>query len=310
MIRSMTKQDIKTLQDIDKICFGTEHTRRQELMEAFINEGASLVYEEEGKVAGYIFNHILGSFAWFGTLGVHPDYRGKEIGKELVKEAISCFYDKFKVKNIGLVTMPYSGYNIGFYMKLGFKPKELALRLCKNIDMDSKSQITNSDIKVEIVDLHNETAYEEIRAEGRKISTYLYEGLDMSSELQIIRDSNMGTGFMVYEKNELVGFGGLRNKTVFNEESSCIHIRLLCLRDTVTSYKTVLNQVLNQLYEYGASKGYKQLFMDINTVYNDVCYYLLNEHNFKVDKSSLTLIMGDENFYNNINGLILFRTVS
>lgn len=310
MIRKMRLEDIEMVQEIDKICFQTENTRRSELLKAFVDDEASLVYEEDGRIAGYIFNHVLGSFAWFGTLGVHPEYRGREIGKKLVNEAINIFQNEYKVKNIGLVTMPYSGYNIGFYMKLGFKPKELAVRLCKTIDGNSIKENLKNNLEVKIIDMQNQNEYKHILSEAKKVSLSLYDGLDMSPELRIVRDSNMGMGFIVYEKNEIAGFGVLRNKTVFNEESNSTHIRLLCIKNTVRSYNRIIDAVLHKIYEYNTLNGYDQLFIDINTVNDDICNYLLNNHGFKIDKTSLTLIMGDENFYHNINGVILFRTVS
>ena len=310
MLRKMTVEDIPFIQIIDKLCFATENIRRFELMESFIDEKASLVYECDGKIAGYIFNHVLGSFAWFGTLGVHPDFRSKNIGKQLVNETINIFHNEFKVKNIGLVTMPYSSYNIGFYLNLGFKAKELALRLSKSIVALPVSKALSSIYEVKIIDIDNKLEFQQILALCSKISASLQEGLDMCPELYSISRSKMGTGFIVYRNQEAVGFGILRTKTVFDEESTSLSIKLLCLKASASPYETAIDEVLNSVYEYSSKKGYQQIFIDVNTVDSSICSHLLKHHGFKIDKPSLSLIMGEDNFYSNFNGLMLFKTVT
>jgi ribosomal protein S18 acetylase RimI-like enzyme len=310
MIRKMIKEDIPFVQIIDKLCFQTENIRRFELMEAFVDEKASLVYECDGKIAGYIFNHILGSFAWFGTLGVHTDFRSENIGKQLVNETINIFHKEYNVKNIGLVTMPYSSYNIGFYLNLGFKAEKLALRLTKRLENLPVNKTSPSEYEVKFIDIDNKTDFENLLTLCKNISNELYEGLDMSAELYLVKQSKMGTGFIVYKSLEAIGFGVLRNKTVFAEEVANPSIRLLCLKLSASPYESAIDQVLSSVYEYCSKKDYQQLSIEINTADSNICSYLLKNHGFKIDKPSVSLIMGDDDFYSDINGLMLFKTVT
>ncbi|MDP4177622.1 MAG: N-acetyltransferase [Bacillota bacterium] len=311
MIRKMKEADIEALRILDKLCFKTKTLRRIELMESFINENASLVYEHDGKIIGYIFNHVLGNFGWFGTFGVHPDYRSSHIGKRLINETINIFHNEFKVKNIGLVTMPDSAYNIGFYMNLGFKPERLSLRLCKDVNKDIFTEDESlKNFKIKFVDMKNEIEYKNIMTIAKEISENIYSGMDMSPELYQIEKNNMGTGFIVYEDKKPVGFGVLRNKNVFEVEDTYAHIKLLCLNSEVLSYKKAVDAVLCKTYEYAVSNGLSEIFIDINTFDYDLCSHLIKEHCFKIDRSSLTLIMGDLDFYSNMNGIVMFRTAT
>lgn len=311
MIRKMKAADIESLQILDKICFKTKAPRRCELMESFIHENASLVYEHNGEIVGYIFNHVLGNFAWFGTLGVHPDFRSSHIGKKLVKETINIFHNEFKTKNIGLVTMPESSYNIGFYMNLGFKPERLTLRLCKDVDKNILSEDESlKNFEVRLIDMKNEAEYNNIITIAKEISETLYPGMDMSPELQEIKRNNMGTGFIVYENKKPLGFGVLRDKNVLELENTYAHVKLLCLTSEVSSYKKALDAVLFKAYEYAASNGLNEILIDANTFDYDLCSHLIREHAFKIDKSSLTLIMGDLDFYSKMNGIVMFKTAT
>jgi len=310
MIRKMNENDIKEVQLIDKVCFKRSYTRRTEILKAFLIDNASLVYEDKGKVVGYIFNHILGDFAWFGTLGVDPNYRGSNIGKELVNKTIDMFRNEFNIKTIGIVTMPESCYNIGFYIKRGFTPRELALRLKRNLNSKTEISNINEKFKIEFIDGENEEQYEKIISNAKKISSSLYEGLDMSSEIDIAYKSKTGTSFIIYENNKVIGFAILRFKSVFDEEDNSVHIRLICIKNTVSPYIEILDAVLNEIYKYSYDGGFSNVFIDVNTLNANICSHLLKNHYFQVDKSSVTLLIGNENFYSEINGLMLFRTVT
>ena len=306
MIRKMKIEDINSVQQIDKISFGNSNIRRFELFRSYIEvDNCSLVYEEEDIVVGYIFNHLHGNFAWFGTLGVDPDFKGKGIGKNLVKATIEMFHNKYEIKNIGLVTMPQSANNMGFYIGLGFIPKEMTLRLSKFLEEPDLRRKVNSDLRVDLVDVNNE-----VIRNAKKISNGLYEGLDMSSELKKINNNKMGTVFNVYQENQLIGFGILRNKSVFEEEENTLSIKLVCIKANISSYHEVMNAILSSAYKYCAENQLMQVIIDVSTIDYKLCAYLFKEHGFKVEKTSVTLIMGDESFYSSIKGLMCFKTVT
>lgn len=311
MIRKMKIEDISEVQEIDRISFKNDYSRRFELFKSYIEvDGCSLVYEEDKKIVGYIFNHLSGSFAWFGTLGVHPEHKGKGIGKDLVKATVEMFKSQYKINNIGLVTMPQSGYNIGFYMGLGFIPKEMTLRLSKFLEEPDLRRVVKDSLRVDLVDMDNENEYRGVVRNAKKISGGLYEGLDMSSEIKKIKSSDMGVAFNVYEENRLIGFGVLRRKSIFEEEGNTLNIRLVCLKSNVVSYNEAMNAILSTAYKYCAENELMQVTIDVSTLDHKLCSYLFKQHNFRVEKTSVTLIMGDESFYSSINGLMCFKTVT
>ena len=63
---------------------------------------SSIVYEIDNKVVGYNFMHIWGSFAWFGPLGVDPEYQSQGIGKKLIEHTIKILKEEYNVSTIGL----------------------------------------------------------------------------------------------------------------------------------------------------------------------------------------------------------------
>jgi len=160
------------------------------------------------------------------------------------------------------------------------------------------------------VDIDNENQLTKALEEARKISNDLYEGLDMSSELKQIKSNKMGGVFKVYEGNQYIGFGVLRNKSIFQEEANTTNIRLVCLKASNFNYNEVMNSVLIYAYKYCVKNQLMQVTIDVSTIDHKICSYLLKQHNFKVEKTSVTLIMGEESFYSNIKGLMCFKTVT
>lgn len=145
MIRSMKFKDIEQVKEIDKLCFKAEAKRRTAGIEGYIesSNNASIVCELDNKIVGYNFIHLWGTFGWFGAFGVHPDYQKKGIGKTLIEHTIKILKEGYKVSTIGLITMPESSYNVGFYMNMGFTPLKLTLSLKKGLDNLDFSPILN-----------------------------------------------------------------------------------------------------------------------------------------------------------------------
>ena len=195
-------------------------------------------------------------------------------------------------------------------MGLGFIPKEMTLRLSKFLEEPDLRRVVNDSFRVDLVDMNNENEYKAIIGNAKKISNGLYEGLDMSSEVKEIKSNDMGIAFNVYEKNQLIGFGILRNKPILAQQGNTVSIRLVCLKSSVTSYNEAMNAVLSAAYKYCAENELMQVTIDVSTIDHKLCSYLFKQHNFRVEKTSVTLIMGDESFYSSINGLMCFKTVT
>ncbi|OPJ63094.1 GNAT family N-acetyltransferase [Clostridium oryzae] len=308
MIRKMNVEDVSEVQNIDKLCFNIEKYRSFELLSCYANEGVSLVWEDNGKVAGYIFNHISGNFAWFGTFGVHPDFRGKNIGKKLIAETINMFHKDYNIKNISLVTMPYSAYNVGFYSNLGFMPRELSVTLCKVVSIPAVCNKNN--FSLEIIDLQDTEKLNFLNNTAISICSSLYEGLNFTNELYTTLNANMGTGFILYGNNVPEGFGILRNKNVFGETNTELHLRLLVIKENVSDYKKALDCVFSHMENISASKDISKISVSINTAYYEIYKHLLSTHNFKIEMNSLNLSMGKDYLYTSAKGLILFKTAS
>lgn len=307
MIKKMTYNHIPEIQQIDKQCFKFDIPRKVEGIRGYIDKSpnASIIYEVNNKIAGYNFMHIWGDFAWFGPFGVNPEYQGKGIGKEMLNHTIKFLKEDMKVSTIGLYTMPESKYNVGLYMSMGFKPLKLSLCMQKELDNFNES-LTLSEYEVTVVNISDETSYLGLEENIKILSNQISQGLDLSSQLHLIKYEDFGTVFQLKYNNEFKGFAICHTKHIREHSTYCLEVRLLCVSGDV-DYNKAVDSILKNCSSYAKEIGYSSIYIDCNTFNYDICMHLLSNHKFKIIKTQLIMIMGDEDYLNKYKGLVLCR---
>ncbi|MFQ6584648.1 GNAT family N-acetyltransferase [Priestia megaterium] len=86
-------------------------------------KNTSFIVEEEGEIIGFLIGFLSQSYsneAYIHFVGIHPEYRGKGIGKQLYNQ----FFDVIKqnCRNIvRCVTSPMNKDSIAYHTKMGFE---------------------------------------------------------------------------------------------------------------------------------------------------------------------------------------------
>jgi len=113
-------EDIKSIKEMNNVSLKAKHS-----LEYFINNlGNILIAVEEGKVLGYIM--VKGEEVM--NLVVHPNSRGKGIGKKLIEEVMK------KSKRLVSRSRENNKNAIDFLKKVGFKEKRKIERYYSNGD--------------------------------------------------------------------------------------------------------------------------------------------------------------------------------
>lgn len=309
MIRKMEFKDVESIKEIDKVCFKADNERTTEgilgYMEAINN--SSIVYEENGKVIGFNFIHIWGSFAWFGPLGVHPEYKNKGIGKVLVKETIKILKEDYKVSTIGLNTMPESQYNVGFYMSLGFTPLKLSLSLKKQLDhLITSEPIALKKYDVKEINIIEEMNYLEVKEDLNIMSSKIIDNFDLTSELKLIKDKAFGTILKLEENNKTRGIIICYTKSIREGYLKNLQIKLAIIDSTI-DYKEAIDAIINACIKYSKDIQYESISIDCNTYNTEICNYLMSKHDFKIERTQVMMLLGEVNPFKNANTILLTR---
>lgn len=116
MIRGATKNDLKALENIEKICFSCPWSG-QMLLSSLENGCTMIVAEQENQIVGYAGFYTSGDIT---NIAVLPEFRGKGIGSQLV-EAMQKEAKSKNINNLFLEVRVSNKIAIALYEKCGFK---------------------------------------------------------------------------------------------------------------------------------------------------------------------------------------------
>jgi len=196
-IRTMTSEDVDCVSELDSIAFGAywsgkniggayKRTRENVGSSLRLNPAGCFVAADE-KTVGYIFSRRWGKIGWIGTFGIHPDYRGRGIGKSLLEKALGVLVAS-GCRIIGLETMADSPYNIGLYLRSGFCAAYPTLNLCKR---PSPSGEAASFVLLHQVGSGKALPY------IRQLSEACFPGLDYAAEAKSAEEEGWGETLLI-----------------------------------------------------------------------------------------------------------------
>ena len=120
-IRPADKNDVKTLADIDQICFKLPWSETSFFEEITVNKMAKyLIAEHAGKIVGYAGIWIIYDEGHITNVAVHPDFRRRGIATALISELIEVS----ESAGAGAFTLEVRASNesaIFLYKSLGFE---------------------------------------------------------------------------------------------------------------------------------------------------------------------------------------------
>lgn len=206
-VRPMQEADLVEARRIFRVAFGTfigvpdPETFWMDREYVFTrwraDPAAALVAETNGTLAGSNFATTWGSFGFFGPLTVRPELWGQHVAQKLLGPTIDLL-EKSGVREAGLFTFANSAKHIGLYQKFGFWPRFLTAIMSKGV-----TRLRASSIKYSAL---NEGKQGEALSACRMLTGSIYEGLDVTSEIQSVKEQNLGETVLMWGGDSLDAF--------------------------------------------------------------------------------------------------------
>jgi GNAT superfamily N-acetyltransferase len=126
-----------------------------------------------------------GSVAFFGPLTVHPDLWNQGIAKRLLGPTLELFAN-WAVRHEALFTFAHSPKHIALYQQFGFWPRFLTAIMSKPVDKVRRTVRFSGYTEV------SPGQREECLCACRELTDAIYEGLDVTQEIQAVDAQGLG----------------------------------------------------------------------------------------------------------------------
>ena len=136
LIQKMTEADLPEVLGIENVSFPTPFTVNLFRMELNLNVAHLFVIRKEGKVIGYIDFWRVGPEVHLITIGVHPDFRKRGVGTQLIDFMLGEAR-KNRVETVSLDVRPSNAAGLKLYEKFGFRQAGIRRRYYQDNDEDA-----------------------------------------------------------------------------------------------------------------------------------------------------------------------------
>ncbi len=226
------------------------------------------VAEAEGRVVGYIFSHTWGAVGWVGVFGVLPDLRGRGVGKALLAAAVE-YLRGAGCATIGLETMPDETYNLGLYMKAGFRPASHTFLLARPVTV---APVPSPVFLTRWESLGSEAKMAAMQAVA-DISSAVVPGLDHRKIAKSLALNHLGRVVM-FGRETWTGFAAIcTTSKVEGLSVDTARVEALCLLPGAAPF---LREVVASLEQFAARLGFAKLGFWLNSEHWDAVRTLLS----------------------------------
>ena len=241
-------------------------------------DGAMVWRDADGHMVAFNMVHRSGTEGWMGPLAVRPDRQGEGLGSLMVRTGIDWLKSQ-GATTIGLETMPRTVDNIGFYSRIGLVPGHLTVTLV--LDVPRRGQ---GDLAL----LSRQGSPEAGLADCRRLTESLLPGVDVTREIALTRELDIGDTTLVRDDGELVAFA-LWHSTPLAAGRPKDELRVLKL---VARDRGALDRLLDALPAVAAAQRVGRIALRCQTEF-PAAYLRLIARGYRVHWTDLRMTLED-----------------
>jgi GNAT superfamily N-acetyltransferase len=206
IVRPLSEHDLDRADRIFRTAFGT-FLRAPEPEKFFgdvdfvrtrwrADPGAALGAELNGELIGSNFLTNWGSVGFLGPLTVQPEHWDRGVARRLMEPTMALF-DSWKTLHVGLLTFPESPKHVGLYQSFGFWPRYLIASMASPVVAPGRAI---SYARFSEVASHERSG---AAREVRELTSAVFDGLDVTRELDAVLDQNLGETVLIHDDSGL-----------------------------------------------------------------------------------------------------------
>jgi len=157
---------------------------------------AALGAELDGDLVGSNFLTNWGSVGFFGPLTVRPDHWDRGVARRLMEPTMVMF-DSWGTRHVGLLTFAESPKHVGLYQSFGFWPRYLIASMAAPVLTPGRDVSYTRFSEVAGHDRAGTTG------EVRELTSAVFDGLDVTRELDAVLDQGLGETVLVHDNSGL-----------------------------------------------------------------------------------------------------------
>jgi predicted N-acetyltransferase YhbS len=186
---------------------------------------AAFVAETGGEVIGSNIATNWGSVGFFGPLTVRPDLWGKGISQELMEPVMQKF-SQWKNAHLGLFTFSHSPMHVRLYQKYDFWPRYLTAIMARPIQSEGVPAVT----RPSTLSATPQSERSAVLKECRDVTSAIYDGLDLSIEIDAIAQQGLGETVLLWNGSRLEGFAACHIGPGTEAGSGTCYIKFAAIR--------------------------------------------------------------------------------
>lgn len=253
------------------------------------NPTAAFAAEAGGRLVGSNFAARWGSVGFFGPLTIHPEFWDRGVGKRLM-EPILTLFTQWSTTHAGLFTFPHSQKHVGLYQKFGFWPRFLTALMSKPVETET------GDAKWSTFSQAPANERDNIMTACRQLTNSIYDGLDLTSEIEAVANQNLGDIVLLWNGERLAGLAVCHCGPGTEAGSGTCYVKFGAVHSGATAERD-FKRLLEACEQMAAGRNLSRLFAGVNTARHEA-YRQMLAGGFRTDIQGVVMSKPNEPGYN------------
>jgi hypothetical protein len=216
---------------------------------------------------------------------------GQGIAQKLLDRVMAYFANK-PITHAGLTTFPQSPKHIALYRKFGYFPRFLTALVSAQTNDDRPAVSSKIWTTFHSLSLPDKTAFLE---RARAICNAIYEGLDLSKEIEVVERLGTGDTIIVYDDDAIQAFAVCHHGAGSEADNGVCYIKFAATAPG-SSVSANFSTLLDACFQFASSCGAEKLFGGVSTA-REEAHDLLLSKGFRIDGLSVFMHKPNEPGY-------------